>query len=188
NSFELAISPDGTKLYVTNQIFNGTLSVVDTLTRTVIQTVNVGNLPFGVAVSFDGAKIFVCNNFDSTISVIDAVNYQIIETISLGGAPIKIALTESLPVSFDTVKDATFSQLEFFHTIRWTAPTRVFANQYHIYRDLDFTKLIASTSNLEFEDHNRTKSQTCSYFIAAEDEYKNQYLIGKGFIECNIHP
>ena len=46
----VAISPDGTKVYVTN-IDSGTVSVVDTVTNTVKDTINVGKAPYGVSVT-----------------------------------------------------------------------------------------------------------------------------------------
>ncbi len=46
----VAITPDGTRAYVTNQISN-TVSVIDTTTNTVVVTVPVGVDPLGVAVT-----------------------------------------------------------------------------------------------------------------------------------------
>lgn len=184
-SFEIAISPDGSRLYVANQVFNGTVNVIDTLTYQVIQTIDVGNLPFGIAVSFDGLKLYVCNNFDNTLQVIDTTTYQTIDRISLVGAPVKMALVESLPVSFETVKEGSFASLEVFHRVRWTSSSQIKAVQYHIYRDPKCTKYVGSTTSLEFEDHNREQGNSCSYFIVSEDKYKNYYLTGQGSILCD---
>src|SRR5260370_42277215 len=46
--------------YVTNEAAN-TVSVIDTTTNAVIATIPVGLLPFGVAVTPDGSKVYVTN-------------------------------------------------------------------------------------------------------------------------------
>ena len=61
----VAVSPDGTKVYVANSgsypSYKGTVSVIDTANNTVTATVNVGNEPRGVAVIPDGTKVYVAN-------------------------------------------------------------------------------------------------------------------------------
>ncbi|MFC7650584.1 YncE family protein [Streptosporangium lutulentum] len=52
NPQEVAVTPDGTRAYVTN--FDGTsnsVSVIDTATTTVIATIGVGGNPYGVAIT-----------------------------------------------------------------------------------------------------------------------------------------
>ena len=56
----IAVSPDGTKVYVTN-FHSVTVSVIDTATNTVTSTVDVGSAPRGVAVNPDGTKVYVAN-------------------------------------------------------------------------------------------------------------------------------
>ena len=51
-----AITPDGNFLYVVNAL-DGTASVVDTTTNTVVDTVTVGNFPGGVGVTTDGSAL-----------------------------------------------------------------------------------------------------------------------------------
>ena len=46
----VAITPDGTRAYVTNEGSN-TVSVIDTATNTVVATIPVGVIPFGVAIA-----------------------------------------------------------------------------------------------------------------------------------------
>ena len=58
--YGVAVSPDGTKVYVANDNSN-TVSVIDTATNTVTATVPVGSYPSGVAVSPDGTKVYVAN-------------------------------------------------------------------------------------------------------------------------------
>jgi YVTN family beta-propeller protein len=44
----VAVNPDGTKVYVTNEV-SGTVSVIDTTTNTITDTIKVGNGPVGIA-------------------------------------------------------------------------------------------------------------------------------------------
>ena len=67
----LAISPDDSVAYVPN-LEDGTVSVIDTASNTVISTVSVGTLGLGVAnVAFlpDGTA-YVMNFFESSVFVI----------------------------------------------------------------------------------------------------------------------
>jgi len=54
----IAVSPDGTKIYVANSLDN-TTSVIDTVTNNVIDTVPVGTGPYGVAVSSGWKKRYM---------------------------------------------------------------------------------------------------------------------------------
>ena len=70
NPTGVAVSPDGTKVYVTN-LNDDTVSVINTKTNTVTATVPVGSNPSTIAGSPDGTKVYVTNSNDNTISVID---------------------------------------------------------------------------------------------------------------------
>ena len=60
NPFGVAVSPDGSKVYVANSNSH-TVSVIATATDTVTATIPVGNIPLGVAVTPDGSKLYVAN-------------------------------------------------------------------------------------------------------------------------------
>lgn len=47
-----------------------TVSVIDTVTNTVTDTIPVGRGPIGVAVSPDGSHLYVANEGDGTVTVI----------------------------------------------------------------------------------------------------------------------
>ena len=85
NPIAVAVSPDGTKVYVTNYESNN-VSVIDTATNTVISTVDVGARPGGIAVSPDGTKVYVTNEFSSNVSVIDTATNAVIATVDVGNS------------------------------------------------------------------------------------------------------
>src|SRR5712671_3141612 len=73
--------------YITNMGSNS-VSVINTATNTVIATIPVGNLPFAVAVSPDGRKVYVTddtsNLHSDTMSVIDTATNTVTATIPVG--------------------------------------------------------------------------------------------------------
>jgi len=113
----IAITPDGSKAYVTNfgsitsldaSDPGNTVSVINLGTNTVIDEVSVGFGPAGVAITPDGSKAYV-SNLDTvneffgglgalsdpgkTVSVIDAGTNQVMSTITVGNRPFGIAVT-----------------------------------------------------------------------------------------------
>jgi YVTN family beta-propeller protein len=79
----VAVSPDGSKVYVANG-FSNTVSVIATTTNTVIDTVPVENLPHFLAVTTDGRRVYVGNSNSNTVSVIDTASDAVIATIPVG--------------------------------------------------------------------------------------------------------
>ena len=77
---ELAVSPNGSIVYVTYEQ-SGTVSVIDTATQTVIDTIDLNNGPIGsflssgVAFRPDGGVAYVANSNNGTVSVIDPVTH-----------------------------------------------------------------------------------------------------------------
>lgn len=51
--------------------FSGTVSVIDTSSNTVADTITVGAAPDGLAVSADGRRAYTANFNSDTVSVID---------------------------------------------------------------------------------------------------------------------
>ena len=79
---------------------DGTVSVIDTATNTVIDTdptipgitpIPVGSAPFGIAYDSINERMYVTNNDDSTVSVIDTNTNTVIGTIPVGNQPSELA-------------------------------------------------------------------------------------------------
>jgi YVTN family beta-propeller protein len=95
----LAISPDGTRLYVASsdhqpyhQYPDGWLTVIDAVSNSVITTIAVGASPDGVTVSPDGARLFVTHHDTRSISAVD-LTIDAVTSIALGDAPVNVKFT-----------------------------------------------------------------------------------------------
>jgi YVTN family beta-propeller protein len=91
----VAVTPDGSKVYVTNDGSNS-VSVIATATNTVTTTITVGTAPFGVAVTPDGSKVYVTNAKrlgPGTVSVIATATNTVTATIAVGVTPGGVAVT-----------------------------------------------------------------------------------------------
>ena len=64
-----------------------------TATNGVIKTVTVGQFPQGVAVTPDGARVYVANQGDGTVSVIETASNIVTATVTVGLGPEGIAVT-----------------------------------------------------------------------------------------------
>src|SRR5207245_2926922 len=88
----------GPRVYVANDI-DGTVSVIDSGTTTVVTTIPVVNFARGEVVSSDGTRIYVSNftNADTaypgTVSVINTATNTVIATIPVGNNPTGISIT-----------------------------------------------------------------------------------------------
>lgn len=93
----IAVSPDGTYLYVAHETPAGIIRVVRTSDLTTVAKVAVGNGPFGVAVSPDGKSVYATNlgtaAADKTVSVIRTADWTVSDTITVGQAPMGIAVS-----------------------------------------------------------------------------------------------
>lgn len=93
----VAITPDGTHVYVTSGISNtsGAVSVIKTATNAVIATVHLGFAvsPEGVAITSDGTRAYVVSFAPSSVSVIDTANNTVTAAIGVGPGPNWIAIS-----------------------------------------------------------------------------------------------
>ena len=90
--FGIAVHPDGTKVYLTNQQGNfvsvlsinySTNPLVTTPTHALVDTADVRQLPQGIAVNPLGNEVYVANADDGTVSVLSTVTNSVTDTIPL---------------------------------------------------------------------------------------------------------
>ena len=86
----VAVTPDGSKVYVTNvQLPNpSVVSVIATATNTVIATIPLGGESNGVAVTRDGRKVYVANSGSNNVFVIDTASNLVLAVVSVGIQPV----------------------------------------------------------------------------------------------------
>jgi PGF-pre-PGF domain-containing protein len=98
--------------YITNYN-SGTVSIIDTATKNVIDTVSVGINPYGVAVSSDESKVYVANKGNNTVSVIDTSINKVTATIPVGNQPVGVAVnTDGTKVYVTNDGDNTISVID----------------------------------------------------------------------------
>lgn len=83
---QLAVSADGTRLYVANEDTE-TLSVVDVASGSVIASVKVGEEPEGVTIRPDGKVVYVTSEGDGAVFAIDTQTNKLIKRIPVGPRP-----------------------------------------------------------------------------------------------------
>ena len=89
----VAITPDDEKAYVTNMA-SGTVSVISTFSRQVVDEIKVGTEPFGCAITPDGKDLYVANQSSGTVSVINTRRDKVSDTIEdVGVKPHGIAIS-----------------------------------------------------------------------------------------------
>ena len=94
----VAISPDGTRVYVANTVA-GTVSIFAVNRLRVIWLRRVGDIPvgtepYGLALTPNGKKLYVTNARSNTVSVIDTAASRVIKTITgVGFEPRGLAIT-----------------------------------------------------------------------------------------------
>lgn len=88
----LALTPDGSQLYVAN-FASDSISVVDTVANKVIATITVGKGPRSVLFNTNGTLAYVANHQAGTVSIIDMSRKSAIASISVGKGPWGMAIS-----------------------------------------------------------------------------------------------
>ncbi len=85
------ISPDGKELWV-GQNGDGRVSIIDTSTNTVKETIKAGELPIRVKFTLDGKRVLVSDPKSNEVIVFDAGTRREVKRIKLDGVPLGILL------------------------------------------------------------------------------------------------
>src|ERR1017187_1191711 len=86
----VAVTPDGTRLYVAND--GGAVWVIDTSNNSVVAKVTVGGDPYGVAITPDGTRVYVTEDNVAAVSAIDTSSNTVIAKISVPATPSGVAI------------------------------------------------------------------------------------------------
>ena len=82
---QLAISPDGTRIYVSSED-SGKLIILDT-EGNILSALSIGGEPEGVAVSPDGKTVLATSEEDSSVAVIQVGKPEVVRRIKVGERP-----------------------------------------------------------------------------------------------------
>jgi YVTN family beta-propeller protein len=88
----IAVTPDGKRLYVAENLTNK-VAVVDLAASRVITKIAVGEYPYDCEISGDGSRVYVSNWGSRSVAVIDAANNQVVNNITVGDHPNDLELT-----------------------------------------------------------------------------------------------
>jgi DNA-binding beta-propeller fold protein YncE len=89
----VALSADGTELFVTCCGPSSQVCVLDTATGHVLHTMAAGHTALSPVVSGDGKTLYVCNRFNDAVSVFDLRHWREAERIPVTREPVSAALT-----------------------------------------------------------------------------------------------
>ena len=84
--FGVAVTPDGASVYVTSAEDSGRIFVIDTETRTVVETIRAGRQLRNVAVSPDGTLAYVTSNGDGRVFIIYVLTNTVLRALSASKA------------------------------------------------------------------------------------------------------
>jgi YVTN family beta-propeller protein len=108
----LAVSPDGTRLYVSTSIYptpGYLVQVLDTSSGATIATIrlNVGQSGSGMAITPDGRRLYVSNQSlgDNNLKIIDPSTNAIIGTVPIGRVPRAIDVTPDGSFAYVAVQE-----------------------------------------------------------------------------------
>lgn len=79
--------------YVVNDGNPGSVSVIDTTTNNVVNTVTVGNSPNAIAITPDGTRAYVTNGGSDFVSVIDVATNTVVDQVVVGYTFRSVAIT-----------------------------------------------------------------------------------------------
>ncbi|HMV46269.1 MAG TPA: beta-propeller fold lactonase family protein [Blastocatellia bacterium] len=89
----LAVTPDGKRLYVAENLSNK-VAVVDLASQQVVTKIEVGEYPYDCEISKDGKRLYVSNWGSRSVAVIDPASNQVTGNIQTGDHPNDLELTK----------------------------------------------------------------------------------------------
>jgi YVTN family beta-propeller protein/VCBS repeat-containing protein len=83
---QLALSPDGSVLYVVNRD-TANVAAISTVSGALVGSISVGGSPQGVAVGSNGTRLYVSNSAGNTVTVLNTATGVTVATVKVGTAP-----------------------------------------------------------------------------------------------------
>lgn len=98
------------RAYVANDC-NGMVSVIDSTSNTVVNTISVGISPIDIAITPDGTRAYLTDRTTGTVSVIDTMSNTVVATVPVE-CPTGIAITPAplSPRTKDDCKDGGYQK------------------------------------------------------------------------------
>jgi YVTN family beta-propeller protein len=87
----VVVSPDGKRVYVANGR-GKTVSVIDAASDSLVQSIEVGQRPWGIALTPDGAKLYTANGPSNDVSVVETARMLVVKKIPAGKIPWGVAI------------------------------------------------------------------------------------------------
>ena len=119
----IAVNPNTKKVYVANE-YSNTVSVIDTDTDKVVNTISVDVSPYGIDINPLNNRVYVTNRGSNTVSVIDgSIDTKLLD-ISVGKSPVGIAVNPSANWVYVTnLEDGTVSSIDgISNEVKMTLP------------------------------------------------------------------
>ena len=91
DGFNIAVSPDGQRVYVTTS--DGRVYVMSTSSNDIIDSMRVGSAANGLAFSPDGSRLYISSRDAGTITVFSTQTDAPLDTIATGGAPQRLVVS-----------------------------------------------------------------------------------------------
>lgn len=90
----LALSRDGSTLYVTSAVPDGQVCVVDTASAKVVATIPVGHTAMSPVLSPDGETLYVCCRFKDEVAFVDLAGRSVRKRVRVAREPVSAAVTQ----------------------------------------------------------------------------------------------
>jgi YVTN family beta-propeller protein len=93
NLYQVAVHPDGSRLYAANNT-DGVIHVLNTTTLNETGTIPVGgSQPQTIVVNAAGTRMYVANAASNSVAVIDATTDTFITSVAVGNNPVSVTVT-----------------------------------------------------------------------------------------------
>lgn len=95
----LSFSQAATTAYVAN-LASGSLSVLDTSSNTISDTIPLSINTYGAAVNPAGTRVYIVDNLNNTLTVLNTADNSIVDTVSVGDYPVAVTVNPAGTVAY----------------------------------------------------------------------------------------